>query len=78
MLRRKRNRALPYSIAVYRGEHVPVYFQWWYFDAELENGYHLMMIAMPKLFGTVNDRRNEVSVQVPNFSLPVGSHQVEL
>ena len=59
MLRRNRNRALPYSIAVYRGEHEPVYFQWWYFDAELENGYHLMMIAMPKLFGIVNDRQNE-------------------
>ena len=47
-----------YALGKHSYDGSPDYLQWWYFDAELDSGHHVMMILMPNAFGEINDEKN--------------------
>ena len=57
-LLRKYSAPLPYSVGKHSYDGSADYLQWWYFDAELECGHHVMMIMMPNAFGEIDDEKN--------------------
>ncbi len=57
-MRATRYKLFPHHSARYRDIGSSDYLQWWYFDAEFENGYHMMAIMLPRTFGRIEDDLN--------------------
>lgn len=58
-MRSTRYKVLPYEAACYHEDSSPHFLQWWYFDAEFENGYYLMASMCPRAFGIVDKDGNK-------------------
>ena len=58
-MRSTRYKVLPYEAACYREDGSPHFLQWWYFDAEFENGYYLMASMCPRALGIVDTDGNK-------------------
>ena len=57
-MRLARYKPLPYEISCYYPDDSPHFIQWWYFDAEFENGYHLMGCLLPRALGYITGDGN--------------------
>lgn len=57
-MRASRRWPLSHQAGRYQDDGSSDYLQWWYFDAEFENGYHVMAIMLPHTFGRIESDGN--------------------
>lgn len=57
-MRLTRRGRVTYDDCGWRDDASPDFVQWWYFDAELEDGHRLMAILLPRAFGRVEGHEN--------------------